>query len=300
LRLVLFEVHGLPDWGFLDGDQVLSVGDRDPKAIEQALSIGIDGLRSVRARAKAAVDAGTVRFLRPLSSPSKIIGLARNYRSHGLREGDAAELPILFGMVPSALIGPDEPIILPDEANRVDWEVELGIVIGRRGRYVRAADALEHVIGYTIVNDVSARDPEVVAGQLFRAKAFDTFKPIGPCITTVDELGDAADLELKLWVNGVTKQHASTSDLIAGVRRLMEFCSGTFTLEPGDLIASGTPGGTGGSRTPPEFLKDGDRVTCYIEGIGTLENPVRGASSGNLATSHGATSAKPSARDLGT
>jgi 2-keto-4-pentenoate hydratase/2-oxohepta-3-ene-1,7-dioic acid hydratase in catechol pathway len=157
----------------------------------------------------------------------------------------------------------------------VDWEVELGVVIGRRARRVSQADALAHVGGYTIVNDVSARDLQTSDGQWMRAKSFDTFTPMGPWITTTDELGDASGLGIRLWVNGQLKQSGNTSDLVFGVAALVSYCSQAFTLEPGDVISSGTPSGVGNARKPPEYLHEGDALVLEIDGIGRLHNTVR-------------------------
>ncbi len=276
MKIARFAYSGVEAWGVVDGDDIVDMTSNGPSP-SPIFPLGHEGFSRLSRSGMPRHPLAGLRILRPLERPSKIIGLARNYRDHGPVAGSTPPPPILFGMVPSALIGPGESIVLPADATSVDWEVELGVVIGRRARNVSVADALDHVLGYTIVNDVSARDPEIVQGQLFRAKAFDTFKPVGPWIVTVDELGDGSDLRLQLLVNDVVMQDSTTSNLIAGVRQLIEFCSRTFTLEPGDLIATGTPGGTGSSRDPKVFLKGGDRVVARIEGIGELANPVQSA-----------------------
>jgi 2-keto-4-pentenoate hydratase/2-oxohepta-3-ene-1,7-dioic acid hydratase in catechol pathway len=274
VKIARFEDGSMTGWGFVEGDDLVEMTsiEASPSAV---FPLGHEGFRRLSRSGMPHRSLSELRILQPLERPSKIIGLARNYQDHGNAPGTPPQTPILFGMVPSALIGPEESIVLPAEATSVDWEVELGVVIGRRATHVSSANALDHVLGYTIVNDVSARDPEIVQGQLFRAKAFDTFKPVGPWIVTVDELGDGSDLRLQLLVNNVVMQDSTTSNLVAGVRELIELCSRTFTLEPGDLISTGTPGGTGSSRDPKVFLKDGDRVVARIERIGELANPVR-------------------------
>ncbi len=275
MRIVRFAGGGGTGWGFLEDDEIFVA---DPAhGVEESVATGLDGLHDLRRTCTRAVALRDARLLAPLARPSKIVGLARNYRDHPPRGDTPDPMPLLFGIPPSSIIGPDDQIEIPAIAKNIDWEVELGIVIGPRARNVRYDVALDHVIGYTVVNDVSARDPEITGGQLFRGKAFDTFKPMGPCIVTVDELSDAADLSLRLLVNGEVKQDSTTANLIHGVRKLIEFCSETFTLEPGDVIASGTPGGVGASRKPPEFLKHGDEVIAEIAGIGSLRNTVRDA-----------------------
>lgn len=286
MRIARFVSNGAPAWGFVEGGDLVAADSSEPW--EEVLKAEPDWLRTQRSMARAGVPVTSVRLLAPVVRPSKIIGLARNYRTHGPRTGEP-EAPTLFGMVPSALVGPDDAIVLPPQAHMVDWEAELAVVIGWRAKDVTVDRALDYVAGYTILNDVSARDPDIVAGQLFRGKAFDTFKPTGPWLTTVDELGDAADLAIRLWVNGDLKQDSRTSELIAGVRELIAFCSGTFSLERGDVIATGTPSGVGASRTPPEFLAAGDEVVVEIEGIGRLRNSVRSAADiGSSETGRGA------------
>ena len=273
MKIARFEHAGTTGWGFVEGDDLLDMTStqESPSAL---FPLGHEGFMRLPRSEMPRRSLSRLRILQPLERPSKIIGLARNYQDHGNPPGTPPQTPILFGMVPSALIGPEDSILLPAEATSVDWEIELGVVIGRRARHVSAGDALDHVLGYTIVNDVSARDPEIVQGQLFRAKAFDTFKPVGPWIVTVDELGDGSGLRLELLVNDVVMQDSTTSNLVAGVPELIELCSRTFTLEPGDLISTGTPGGTGSSHDPKVFLKEGDRVVARIERIGELANPV--------------------------
>jgi 2-keto-4-pentenoate hydratase/2-oxohepta-3-ene-1,7-dioic acid hydratase in catechol pathway len=286
MHIARFVANDAPHWGFVEGDVLIAA--QDAATWEDAITSDAEWLRAKRRAVADSVELVGVRLLAPVVRPSKIIGLARNYRTHGPRDGDPGA-PTLFGMVPSALIGPGDSIVVPPQAAMVDWEAELAVVIGRRAKDVPVERALEYVAGYTVLNDVSARDPEIVAGQLFRGKAFDTFKPTGPWLTTVDELADASDLAIRLWVNGNIKQDSRTSELIAGVRELIAFCSSTFTLEPGDVIATGTPGGVGASRQPPEFLAPGDEVVVEIEGIGRLRNGVRAAGDGEgTSTERGA------------
>lgn len=202
-----------------------------------------------------------------LVNPSKILCIGRNYADHAKELGnDVPAEPLVFLKPPSALIADGEAIVLPAASQRVDYEGELCLVVGKRCKAVAEADALGVIGGYTILNDVTARDLQQTDGQWTRAKGFDTFAPCGPVIVT--EL-DPADLELKTILNGQVVQHGRTSQLIFPIPRLIAYLSGIMTLEPGDLISTGTPSGVGP-------MKAGDVVEVWIEGIGTLRNPVRG------------------------
>lgn len=275
MRLVRYRLGNGSGWGFLEDDHVHPVASLP--SLEEALEVGTD-LTKLRRTTGDPVPLNGVRLLAPLTHPSKIIGVGLNYRDHAEESGmSVPEVPVLFAVFPSSIIGPDEAIQLPAVSRQVDWEAELAVVIGRRARRVSEGEALDHVLGYTAVNDVSARDLQVSDGQWVRAKSFDTFKPMGPCITTVDEMGEAGSVGVRSWVNGVVKQSSNTSFLVFGIRELVAFCSEAFTLEPGDLILTGTPAGVGMGRQPPEYLRDGDEVTVEVEGVGTIRNPVRGA-----------------------
>jgi 2-keto-4-pentenoate hydratase/2-oxohepta-3-ene-1,7-dioic acid hydratase in catechol pathway len=212
----------------------------------------------------------------PTSDPRKIVAIGQNYLDHiKEQESQIPSEPIVFAKFSSALSGPGDPIrwsrALTDS---VDYEAELAVVIGRRARAVSEDDALLHVFGYTCLNDVSARDLQFRDGQWVRGKSLDTFCPIGPCIVTADEIGDPQSLRVRCEVGAETLQDASTSDMIFSVRKLISFLSNAFTLEPGDLLATGTPPGVGWFRTPPRVLQNGDRVTVTIERIGALSNVV--------------------------
>lgn len=205
----------------------------------------------------------------------KIICVGLNYLEH-IRETGAAQPaePLLFGKFENALIGPGEAIVLPPEATHVDSEAELAVEIGRTGRRIDEDDALDFVRGYRVANDVSARNLQYGDGQWLRGKSFDTFCPLGDRLVSVAELADGSGLRVIQRLNGEVFQDGNTSDLIFGVRRLVSHASSVFTLEPGDLILTGTPPGVGQSRTPPLSMKDGDLVEVEIEGIGVLRNPV--------------------------
>jgi 2-keto-4-pentenoate hydratase/2-oxohepta-3-ene-1,7-dioic acid hydratase in catechol pathway len=213
------------------------------------------------------------RFGRP--EPAKIVCVGLNYHDHAAEQGvELPEEPLLFAKFANTFRGSGDPIVLPPESEHVDAEAELAIVVGRRARRVSADDALAAVAGYTCANDVSARDLQFKDGQWLRGKGFDSFCPVLPRIVSVDELGDAEGLRIVQRLNGDALQDSSTSDLIFGIGALVAHASTVFTLEPGDLILTGTPAGVGIFRKPPLALADGDEVEIEIEGIGTLRNPV--------------------------
>jgi len=209
-------------------------------------------------------------------APRKIVAIGLNYLDHIRETGlDHPERPLVFAKFPSSVIGPGEPIVIDSElAERVDWEVELAVVIGRRALRAREADALSYVYGYTVANDVTARDVQFGDGQWVRGKSFDTFCPLGPAIVTADEIPDPQDLALRTRVNDETVQESSTAEMVFGVAELIAYCSRSFTLEPGDVLLTGTPWGCGEFMDPRRSLRPGDVVTCEIDGIGTLSNPV--------------------------
>ena len=222
-----------------------------------------------------------VKLLAPVDRPSKIICVGINYVPHMVEIGfDRPAEPVIFSKLTSALTGPNDPIVLPKAAPRkVDYEAELVIVIGRRGREIERGRALEHVAGYTVGNDVSARDWQLkkAGGQWLLGKSFDTFLPLGPWITTPDEFGDPAQRHVRCSVNGELLQDDVLSNLIFDFEDVIAYVSQVATLEAGDLIMTGTPGGVGQSRTPPRWLQEGDVVETSVDGIGTLRNQVRTA-----------------------
>jgi 2-keto-4-pentenoate hydratase/2-oxohepta-3-ene-1,7-dioic acid hydratase in catechol pathway len=218
---------------------------------------------------------GEPAFAAPLR-PGKIVAIGLNYLDH-IREADMTppERPLVFAKFPTSVIGPGESIVVdPALTAQVDWEVELAVVIGRRMSRVDAATALDHVFGYTVANDVSARDVQFSDGQWVRGKSFDTFCPLGPVVVTADEIGDPQQLTLRTRVNGETVQDSTTAEMVFGVAGLLAFCSHSFTLEPGDVVLTGTPWGCGAFMDPPRFLQPGDTVEAEIDGIGVLRNPV--------------------------
>lgn len=217
-----------------------------------------------------------VRLCAPLPRPGKIVGVARNYPAHAAERGAGSpEEPVLFLKAPSAVIGPDDDIVVPAACQQVDYEGELAIVIGRAARELAEEEALDCVAGYCVANDVSARDFQNVRGQHFIGKSCDTFAPLGPALVTRDEVDDPQDLAIRTTVSGEVMQSGRTKEMQFPLRRLLAFASRLMTLQPGDVLLSGTPAGVGAARTPPRWLRDGDMVEVAIEKVGRLRNYVR-------------------------
>jgi 5-carboxymethyl-2-hydroxymuconate isomerase len=212
----------------------------------------------------------------PVTRPSKIVAIGLNYRDHAREQHlDLPEQPLVFAKFPTSIIGPTDPIEVSAKlTNKPDYEAELAIVVGRTARSVPESDALSYVFGYTILNDATARDLQQSDKQWVRSKSLDTFCPLGPVIVTRDEIPDPQSLRIGCSVNGETRQDGTTHDMVFGVAQLVARLSEWFTLEPGDLIATGTPAGVGDGRRPPVYLRDGDVVRTWIEGIGELVNRV--------------------------
>jgi len=218
----------------------------------------------------------TLRFAPPVTEPSKVIALGRNYPSHAAEQDrTVSEMPLLFAKAPSSLIGHQEAVIVPPEEHQPDFEAEMALVIGRTARRVAASAALDHVAGITAFNDVSGREAQFHDRLWFRGKGYDTFGPVGPWVTTLDEAGDPDDLGLRMILNGRVEQSGRTSEMAFSCGEIIAFISRHLTLRPGDLIATGTPAGVGVFRDPPLFLRDGDRMEVELEGVGRLVNPVR-------------------------
>jgi len=286
VRIASYRAGKETTWGVVAGDQVSDAREvgAAPRAVRELLDAP-DPSRWLAALADPAARTFPLRdvqLLAPLEPRQDLIALGLNYKTHvaettgATKQSAPPKQPILFGKAASSVIGPDAEIRFdPKVTGQVDWEVELAVVIGRRGRDIAAARALDHVFGYTVANDVSARDLQFQdGGQWYRGKSLDTFCPLGPWIVTTDELGDARGLRLTLRVNGETKQDASTDDLIFAIPEIIASVSSSRTLYPGDLILTGTPGGVGFTRKPPEFLRAGDVVEATIERVGALRNRV--------------------------
>jgi 2-keto-4-pentenoate hydratase/2-oxohepta-3-ene-1,7-dioic acid hydratase in catechol pathway len=272
--------------GVVDGDCWLPATDVLPGApatmadLIAAGTAGLDALRLATASARIGERGRPLHeadLLAPLPRPGKIVAIGRNYREHATEEGvEPPAAPLMFAKWPSAVVGSGAEIRWdPGLTTQVDYEAELAVVIGRQARRVSVAEALDHVFGYTCLNDVSARDLQFGDGQWTRAKSLDTFCPMGPALVTADEIGDPQDLAISCTVGDERLQDARTSAMYFGIAEIISYCSQSFSLEPGDVIATGTPGGVGVFRDPPRFLGDGDRVVVEIERIGRLENVCR-------------------------
>ncbi|WP_177764314.1 fumarylacetoacetate hydrolase family protein [Flavobacterium sp. I3-2] len=228
-------------------------------------------------------DFNDIQITAPIPKPRKnIIGIGLNYTEHVAESartldttGKLPQKPIIFSKPPTTVTGPNTDVLLnANLTQQLDWEVELAVVIGKKGKYVAKENALDYVFGYTIINDISARDCRR-EGQWIVSKGQDTFAPMGPFLITKDEIENPHNLNLSLKLNGVEKQNSNTQFMLFNVNDLIEDLSIVFTLEPGDIIATGTPAGVGAGRNPQEWMKDGDVMECYVEGIGTLINTVK-------------------------
>lgn len=276
MRAVRVAVEGHWYGGLAEGDSYRLIPNPRVEPIDVIASDGWSGLQE-RARRSLALDQG--RLLAPISRPGKILCVGLNYRDHiDEQQLELPESPILFSKASTAVIGPGDPIPLHGITQQVDYEVELAIVIGSRVMGISRDEALEAVAGYTVINDVSARDLQFGDKQWTRGKSLDGFAPIGPAIVSPDEVGDPGTLDVSATVNGESRQASNTRQLIFGVPELVEFCAEAMTLEPGDVIATGTPGGVGVFMDPPTFLEDGDTVTVEVERVGRLTNPVEAPS----------------------
>lgn len=270
-RLIDFGETNVPvlSWMDLDGEYL-------PKAINLLSALGPRAAGELARRSpRALLPLSSVELLAPVPRPGKVICIGLNYRDHAEESRmPVPKSPVSFSKYVTSVTGPLAPVYLPAVSQQVDYEAEMAVVIGRRAKHVGRDAALEYVLGYTNFNDVSARDLQFADGQWQRGKACDTFAPIGPSIVTTDEVPDPHALRIQLRLNGQTMQDSTTQQLIFGVDELVSFLSQTTTLEPGDIIATGTPPGVGFARKPPVFIKPGDVMEVEVEGLGVLRNPV--------------------------
>jgi 5-carboxymethyl-2-hydroxymuconate isomerase len=297
VRLISTRTASGETLGVADGDRWLPAATLlagGPATIGDLLAAGtdaIDALRQASADGRVVTNGAPLdesALLAPVPRPGKVVAIGRNYREHVDEEqAEAPPAPLVFAKFPSAVIGPADDITWdPALTDQVDWEAELAVVIGTPARDVSVERALDHVLGYTCLNDVSARDLQFGDGQWTRGKSLDTFCPIGPWLVTADEIPDPQRLAIRCLVDGELVQDSTTAQMYFGVAEIISHCSRAFTLHPGDVIATGTPGGVGVFRDPPRFLVDGSVVTVEIEGIGRLTNrcrTIRAADSADLA-----------------
>lgn len=222
---------------------------------------------------KADGQAMDVHLAAPVCRPDKIICLGKNYAEHAKEGGfDTPEAPLLFCKTPNTLNGPFDPVVMPQSSDQIDWEVELAVVIGKKGKRIPRQKALDYIAGYSVMNDVSGRRAQFKHSQWFRGKSFDTFAPMGPFLVTPDDIGDVQNLRLTAKVNGKLMQEGTTGDMMFKIDEIIADISEDITLAPGDIISTGTPAGVGIFRDPPVVLNAGDVVECWIEKIGTIRN----------------------------
>jgi 2-keto-4-pentenoate hydratase/2-oxohepta-3-ene-1,7-dioic acid hydratase in catechol pathway len=281
MRLITYKAKHDARLGLLRDDHVIDLAaasdGRLPSDMRTFLQQGENAMRlarQVEQNATASLPLAEVMLLAPIPNPSKVVAIGLNYMDHCREQNiEPPEAPIIFAKFPSAVVGPGAAIRWdPALTRKVDYEVELAVVMGRTARRVSAADALDYVAGYTISNDVSARDLQFGDRQWVRGKSLDTFCPLGPWLVTRDEIPDPHDLSIRCTLNGDVMQDSTTAEMIFGVTTLIEFISRAFTLLPGDVIATGTPDGVGVFRSPQVFMKSGDVVTLEVEGLGQLTN----------------------------
>jgi 2-keto-4-pentenoate hydratase/2-oxohepta-3-ene-1,7-dioic acid hydratase in catechol pathway len=292
MRLVRFTQSAFEKetYGLLRGKNIINfpellniIGKDVPQKLEEFIALGLKE-RNIRELLKKAskddLDKVTypirgAKILAPIVNPSKIICLGLNYKDHAQEQGQIPpQEPIIFMKPRTTIIGPEEKIIKPAFVTQLDYEAELAIIIGERCKNIKVKEAERHIFGYTAMNDVTARSIQFRDKQWTRGKSFDTFAPIGPCITTANQIGDPSDLQIYARVNGETRQNSTTSNMMMNVYRIVHHLSRVMTLEPCDIISTGTPAGPGFTMSPPRFLQNNDLVEIEIEGIGILRNRV--------------------------
>ena len=283
MRLITYQSDSGPRLGVVRGDSVIPIPGLDMLTL---IEMGEAGLERARAASGSPLPLASLTLLAPIPVPRRnIFCLGRNYAAHAKeralagdknKEMKLPERPIFFTKATTSVNGPFANIPLDARVSeQMDWEAELGVVIGKAGKNISRQTAMEHVFGYTVINDISARDvQDGHGGQFFKGKSLDGTCPMGPWIVTRDEVPDAHALPIRCRVNGVTRQAATTAEMIFDIPAIVEWLSLGMTLLPGDVIATGTPAGVGSARTPPEFLKPGDVVESEVEGIGVIRNRI--------------------------
>ncbi len=281
MRFVTFETAGQAHPGLvINGDTVIDLSSAGFASLLELIESGPQGRLKAEQFASTAPAAtrnplSSVTLLAPIPRPRKLICVGLNYLDHAKETGsEIPKVPTIFNKFATAVIGPGANIVLPKVSKAPDFEAEFAFVIGRGGRHIAAEDWQSYVFGYTIVNDVSARDYQRATTQWLMGKTFDTFAPMGPWIVTADEIANPHELDIELDIDGETMQDSNTRELIFKVPDLIAFLSSVFTLEPGDIVSTGTPSGVGFARKPPRYLRPGEQVTVKVAGIGELRNPV--------------------------
>jgi len=281
MKLVTFTHQATTRLGIISGDQVVDLAAASPKLprdMNAFLGAGAEAMSTARAaetNARARLPLADVRLEAPVMRPPKFLAIGLNYADHVAESGmEKPPVPVFFNKQSTCVVGPYDPIHLPRVSSLLDYEGELAFVIGRRCRHVPAERAHEVIAGYTIVNDVSVRDWQLRTPTMTMGKSFDTHGPMGPWLVTPDEVGDPHALELRTLVDGEVRQHSNTRQLIYDCFAQVEHLSTAFTLEPGDVVTTGTPSGVGGAMRPPRFLTAGSVVRVEIEKLGYIENKV--------------------------
>lgn len=281
MRLLTFKrAAGVAEPGVLSDGKIVSLTGAGFSTVLSIIEGGDEALGKVAqyvttAPSTASVELSAVRLLAPVPKPNKIFCIGLNYRDHAIESNmEIPKVPTVFSKFTNAVIGSGETIVLPMDCKQPDYEAEFALVIGKGGRRIAAADWQQHVFGYMNLNDVSARDLQLATTQWLMGKSPDTFAPMGPYLVTADEVADPHNLDIKMIVSGEVLQSSNTKHLIFPIPVLIEYISRVITLEPGDVISTGTPAGVGFARKPPRLLKDGDECVVEVEGLGRLVNPV--------------------------
>ena len=271
MKLVTFtQDHHPPRPGVVEGDNV-RVLEHFPDTVA-AIAAGVDGVRKSPKGVPVPLD--KVKLHAPIPRPPKVICIGLNYRDHAIESNmPIPTTPVVFSKFSNTVIAPGENVVIPSNTEKPDFEAELAFVMGQCPRHVAKEDAMKYIFGYTIVNDVSARDFQLQTSQWLVGKTFPTFCPMGPWIVTADEIADPHNLRIGLRIDGETVQDSSTKELIFGIPELIAHLSSIVNFEPGDVVSTGTPPGVGMGRKPPRWLKPGETMTVFIEGIGELTNP---------------------------
>ena len=280
MRFVTFRRGGaLPEPGVLKGTKVLGLKSLGYDTTIQVIEKWDDARPQIEtllknAMADAFEDLSTVHLMAPILRPNKLLCVGLNYRDHAIESGmEIPKVPTIFSKFSSSIIGPGEKIVLPKKSEKPDYEAEFALVIGKGGRHIPEDKWKDHVFGYTILNDVSARDYQLATTQWLMGKTFDTFAPMGPALVTADEISDPHNLDIKMTIGGEVLQNSNTKHLIFNIPTLIAYISSVCTLEPGDIISTGTPAGVGLGYKPPRWLKPGDECVVSVQELGELRNP---------------------------
>lgn len=281
MRYVTFRnSEGAPEPGVLQNESIVSLSPAGFHSVLEVIAGGDSAREQINAYLanppkEAVHPAASTQLLAPIPRPPRIICVGLNYRDHAEESNMAIpERPTIFNKFPQTVIGPGETVVLPKASSQPDYEAEFAVVIGRGGKHIAADNWKAHVFGYVNVNDVSARDMQLATTQWLMGKTCDTFCPLGPYVVTADEIADPHNLNIKMTINGEVLQNSNTKHLIFRIPDLISYLSTSFTLEPGDIISTGTPSGVGMARKPQRFLRAGDDMVVEVEGLGQLRNPV--------------------------